>query len=242
MLMSFPHPVTDERAGPPRVLGSHGPRRRGTWSSLAKMTSNNPWDERYGGSSFMYGTEPNDFLRAHVADLPSGGEVLCLSEGEGRNAVFLAMKGLRVTGVDSSSVGLEKAQRLAAERGVRIETVVADLLGWDLGHVRWDAIVSIWAHLPAGLRATLHPRVARSLRPGGVLLLEHYHPKQIAFGTGGPPDPTMMVTLEELDGAFLGWERLHAFEGERDVSEGRGHEGRSYVTQLVARKPAQPRV
>lgn len=201
------------------------------------MSTPSFWDDRYGGGDFFYGTEPNDFLRERIGDLPPGGEVLCLAEGEGRNAVFLAMKGHRVTGVDGSSVGLAKAQRLATERGVRIETVVADLREWDLGSERWDAIVSIWAHLPEALRADLHPRIGRALRPAGVLLFEHYHPKQIAYGTGGPPDPTMMLTLEELDGAFAGWERIHGFEGERHVDEGGGHRGTSYVTQALMRRP-----
>ncbi|MFO0553469.1 MAG: class I SAM-dependent methyltransferase [Polyangiaceae bacterium] len=198
------------------------------------------WDQRYQIVSYFYGTEPNDFLREQAARIPDSAEVLCLAEGEGRNAVFLASRGLRVTGVDGSRVGLEKAERLAAARNVSIETVVADLSTWELGEARWDAVVSIWAHLPAALRASLHPRIARALRPGGRLLLEHYHPKQIDYGTGGPPDPSMMLTLAEMDRDFPGWTRLHAFEGERDVHEGLGHNGKSFVTQLVLEKPANP--
>lgn len=205
------------------------------------MTTLTPkfWDDRYSraGTEYVYGTEPSDFLAERYAVLPAGGEVLCLADGEGRNGVFLATKGMRVTGVDSSAVGLAKAEQLAAERGVPYSAVVADLLVWDLGDARWDGVVSIWAHLPAPVRAKLHPRLARALRPGGVLLLEHYHPRQVGYGTGGPDDPTMMLTLDELDGAFPGWERLHAFEGERVVVEGNGHGGKSYVTQAILRKP-----
>lgn len=197
----------------------------------------NFWDERYGAEAFMYGTEPNDFLREQAALLPKSAEVLCLAEGEGRNAVFLAQQGLRVTGVDGSAVGLAKANKLAASRGVAIETHVADLAEWDLGNARWDVIVSIWAHLPAPLRASLHPRIARALRPGGLLVLEHYHPKQLDYKTGGPPDPTMMLTLDELAKSFPGWIHEHTFEGERDVQEGAGHRGWSYVTQARLRRP-----
>ncbi len=195
------------------------------------------WNDRYGGSEFLYGTEPNDFLREHLSLLPPGGEVLCLAEGEGRNAVFLAERGLRVMGVDGSSVGLDKARRLAAARGVRIETEVCDLANWDLGRSRWDAVVSIWAHLPAEVRARLHPRIATALRPRGVVLFEHYHPEQIGKGTGGPPDPAMMLTLDELRGAFSGFEELVAVEREREVREGTGHRGPSHVTQFVAVAP-----
>lgn len=195
------------------------------------------WDERYGAPAYLYGTEPSDFLAERYLALPPGGEVLCLADGEGRNGVFLSTRGMRVTGVDSSAVGLEKARRLAAERRVRLETVLADLATWELGDARWDGVVSIWAHLPAPIRATLQPRIARALRPGGVLLLEHYHPLQVGYGTGGPSDPTMLLTLEELIAAFPDWIRLHTFEGERVVVEGRGHGGNSYVTQAILKKP-----
>lgn len=201
------------------------------------MTSNPFWDERYAGATFKYGTDPNDFLRAHVADLPPGGEVLCLADGEGRNGVFLATQGFRVTGVDASAVGLAKSQQLAAQRGVQLTGHLVDLADWDLGEARWDTIVSIWAHLPAAIRAPLHPRIARALRPAGVLLFEHYHPNQLTYGTGGPPDATMMLTLAELHAAYPGWEPIHTFEGERDVQEGNGHSGPSYVTQAILRKP-----
>lgn len=203
----------------------------------APMLTPKFWDERYTGAEYLYGTEPSDFLAEHWPALPARGDVLCLADGEGRNGVFLATQGMRVTGVDSSAVGLVKAERLAAERGVPYAAVLADLSVWDLGDARWDGVVSIWAHLPAPVRAALHPRLARSLRPGGILLLEHYHPRQLGYGTGGPPDPTMMLTLDELDRAFADWERLHAFEGERVVVEGCGHGGKSYVTQAILRKP-----
>ncbi len=195
------------------------------------------WDDRYDKPEYLYGTEPSDFLAERYSALPPAGEILCLADGEGRNGVFLATQGMRVTGVDSSAVGLAKAQRLAAERRVSLDTVVADLATWELGDARWDGVVSIWAHLPVAIRATLHPRIARALRPGGVLLLEHYHPRQLGYGTGGPPDPTMMLTLEELDAAFPQWIRLHTFEGERVVVEGSGHGGKSYVTQAILKRP-----
>jgi SAM-dependent methyltransferase len=201
------------------------------------MLTSKFWDDRYGASEYVYGMEPSDFLAERWSALAPGGEVLCLADGEGRNGVFLATKGMRVTGVDYSLQGVEKARKLAAERRVPLDAVVADLGTWDLGDARWDGIVSIWAHLPAPVRATLHPRLARALRPGGVLLLEHYHPRQLGYGTGGPPDPTMMLTLEELGAAFAGWAALHTFEGERVVVEGSGHGGKSYVTQAIFKKP-----
>ncbi len=204
---------------------------------MVAMADKNPWDERYSGAEYVYGTEPNDFLKEKAGSLPARGEVLCVADGEGRNGVYLASLGHRVTSVDASARGLEKAKTLAAERGVTIQTAVADLEQFDLGEERWDAIVSIFCHLPEALRRTFHPRVARALKHGGLLLLEHYHPKQIPFKTGGPPDPTMMMTLEELARDFPDFERLHAVERERVVIEGKLHGGPSYVTQALLRRP-----
>ncbi len=196
----------------------------------------NFWDERYAGDRFMYGTEPNEFLRERAIALPAGGRVLCLAEGEGRNAVHLAERGFIVTGVDGSAVGLAKARGLAGQRGVTITTVVEDLARYELGDGCWDGIVSIWCHLPRPLRASLHPRIVQALAPGGVLLLEHYHPRQVGYGTGGPPDPAMLVTLAELRHDFAELDELHGAETERDIAEGSGHHGRSAVTQFVGRR------
>lgn len=199
----------------------------------------NFWDSRFAGPVYLYGTEPNDFLREHAEQLPLPGPVLSLAEGEGRNAVFLASRGYRVTAMDSSAVGLEKARQLATARGVGIETVHADLSDFQLGEVQWAGVISIWCHLPSGLRADVHGRIRRAIAPGGVFLLEHYHPRQVPYGTGGPKDPDMLVTLAELRAAFPGWIELHAFEGERVIHEGELHEGVSFVTQWVARRPSQ---
>lgn len=133
------------------------------------------WNERYAEPFASYGTEPNDFLR-EVADRIPAGPVLCLAEGEGRNAVFLAGRGHSVTAVDLSDVGLRNARELAARHGVTIETVVADLATYDFGSARWAGIVSIWAHVPAAVRAGLHAACAWALRPGGVFVLEAYTP------------------------------------------------------------------
>ena len=110
------------------------------------------WDQRYSEEEFAYGTAPNDFLRDEYSRIPAGGRVLCLAEGEGRNAVFLAKQGYAVTAVDLSPVGLEKAQNLAFENGVEISIKVVDLAEFELGHEVWDGIVSIAAHVPPNVR------------------------------------------------------------------------------------------
>lgn len=197
------------------------------------------WDRRYREAGFAYGTQANDFLRAQHHRIPRGGRVLCLAEGEGRNAVFLARQGYRVTAVDQSSVGLEKAQRLAREKGVTITTEVADLAGYDLGCEVWDGIVSIWAHLPSALRQQVHRQVVLALKKGGVLLLEAYTLRQLTMsGTGGPAasQPDMFMSRRELLRELNGLEFELAAELQRNISEGRCHQGESAVVQLIARK------
>lgn len=199
---------------------------------------NNPWDDRYSRSEFFYGSEPNDFLVEQSGTIPVGGSVLCLAEGEGRNAVYLAQQGLKVTGVDGSAVGLAKAQQLAAERGVQIQTVVSDLADYDMGVACWDAIVSIWCHLPQPLRTTVHQRVVQALRPGGVFILEAYNPDQLTYKTGGPPTVELLMTVSDLRHELAGLEFQIAQEVVRDVHEGAGHDGPSAVTQILGVKPA----
>jgi SAM-dependent methyltransferase len=194
------------------------------------------WDQRYGKAGYVYGTEPNDFLRAQASALPELGRVLCLGEGEGRNAVFLAGLGHDVVALDASAVGLAKASRLAAERGVRVATVHADLADYELGDRAWDSIVSIWCHLALPLRARVYRDVARALRPGGVFLLEAYTPDQIRLGTGGPRTLDLLPSLAQLRPELAALDLEVAVELERDVHEGSGHGGRSAVVQILGRR------
>ena len=193
------------------------------------------WDARYAEPGWAFGTEPNDFLREQAHHLPPG-RVLCLAEGEGRNAVWLAQQGHAVTAVDASSAGLEKAKRLARERKVRITRVCADLASYAIEPDAWQGIVSIFAHVPAAVRQRVHAGVLTGLAPGGVLLLEAYRPQQLGRGTGGPPDDERMLDLERLRPELGALEWLLARELDRDVVEGRCHTGAASVVQLVARR------
>lgn len=194
------------------------------------------WNERYSDAFAAYGTEPNDFLR-EVADRLPKGPVLCLAEGEGRNAVFLAERGHAVTAVDQSEVGLENAKKLAAERGVTIATEVADLAHYDLGDAKWAAIVSVWAHVPPAIRLPLHAACVRALRPGGAMVLEAYTPRQLERpGVGGPPVAELLMTPESLRDELAGLRFERCEEVDRDVQEGRYHRGPSTTVQTLAFK------
>lgn len=195
------------------------------------------WEARYREPHYVYGTEPNEFLRDSVATLAPG-DALCLAEGEGRNAVFLAERGHRVTSVELTEAGVAKTRALAAERGVTVDAHVGDLAGFDLGRERWDLVVSIFAHVPPPVRRAVHGALAGALRPGGRLVLEAYTPDQIGRGTGGPPVPELTMTLEGLRDELAGLEFEHAEERLRPVLEGPGHTGLGAVVQIVARRPA----
>ena len=201
------------------------------------------WEERYAAKEYAFGKLPNDFLLEHLDKIASenntNARVLCLAEGEGRNAVHLARLGFDVVAVDSSSAGMLKAQKLAAEHNVSIKTVVADLAEFDFEHEAYDAVVSIFCHLPVALRQQVHSKVVSALKPGGLFLLEAYTPDQLKFKTGGPAVAELTVSLDELLDEVGGLEVVFAEQLEREVIEGLYHTGMGAVVQLIGKKVDQ---
>ena len=193
------------------------------------------WNDRYAAPQYIYGETPNTFVAEMASQIPAG-PVLCLAEGEGRNAVHLATLGHRVTAVDQSEAGLAKARRLATTRGVEIETVLADLGNFIIQPASWAGIIATFAHLPPAIRRQVHAQVVRGLRPGGVFVLEAYTPAQLAFDTGGPKSPELLMTLAGLRDELAGLELRVGREIEREVVEGDGHTGRGAVVQVFARR------
>lgn len=194
------------------------------------------WDQRYNTDEYVYGEAANDFLISRASCL-SPGNALCLAEGEGRNAVWLAEQGFTVTAVDSSATGLEKAAKLAASRNVSIELIHKDLAEFQIEADRWDLIVSIFAHTPANIRAAVHQHIAAKLRTGGLFILEAYRVEQLDYKTGGPPVADLMMDMKSLKSELIGLEFLHAKEVVREINEGKLHHGEGAVVQIVARKP-----
>lgn len=203
---------------------------------LAWGMSRDFWDERYARDELVYGQAANDFL-THVADrFPREGQAIDLGAGEGRNALFLAERGLDVLAVDQSKVGMEKAQRIATQRGLQLRTLAADLNDFDVEPASIDVVSSIFVHLPQGLRSGLHARVQRWLKPGGFFVLEAYAPDQIARTTGGPKDPALLAPLQTLLDELAPLKIEHALATVRTVVEGSFHSGEASVVQVVARK------
>jgi SAM-dependent methyltransferase len=194
------------------------------------------WNERYAAEAWVYGERPNDFVAEVASQILAGGPVLCLAEGEGRNAVHFAERGHAVHAVDLSEVGLAKARRLADARGVTVTTECADLADYRIEPDHWAGIVMSWMHLPSALRRDVIARAADGLREGGVLIFEAYTPAQLAFGTGGPKELDMLVDPDDLRRELGGLHVEHFAAIEREVNEGPFHGGRSAVVQAVARR------
>lgn len=197
----------------------------------------NFWDQQFSVEGFKYGTAPNAFVRSQAHHLPAGARVLVPGDGEGRNSVWLAQQGYQVLAMDASAVGLQKAQTLAAERGVALQTVLADLADWEPEPGAFDAVVLTFVHLPPALRTTAHQRLARALRSGGLLLLEAFHPQQLGRSSGGPKQLDLLYTLAELRADFAGLlsEDLGE-ECEVLLDEGPGHQGAALVTRFMGRR------
>jgi len=195
------------------------------------------WNERYAADGYLFGTAPNAFLARQVHRLASGSKVLAVADGEGRNSVFLAQHGHRVVATDVSDQALEKARRLAERRGVAVEYRQVDLAGWEWPEDAFDAVVGIFIQFAGPeLRDDIFEGIHRSLKPGGLLLLEGYRQEQLAYGTGGPPNLENLYPEESLRSAFAEWEieLLNTYDAK--IEQGAGHSGLSALIDLIARK------
>lgn len=196
------------------------------------------WDERYRVDEYIFGTEPNVFLCTQARRFEPGSKVLDVACGEGRNSVWLARQGCDVLGIDVSPLALQKAHRLAERMAVRVEFRIEDVREWPWEPAAFDAVVCIFIQFAApSERSRLFQGFVSTLKPGGVLVLQGYTPKQVEYGTGGPPDAAHMYTRAMLEQAFSALEIVHLQEHEQVLAEGTKHVGRSALIDLVARKP-----
>lgn len=197
------------------------------------------WNARYSTDAYIFGTAPNVFLASQEDLIRPGMRALAIADGEGRNGVWLAEQGAQVHAIDVSPVALEKAKKLAVERGVTLEIEQADVLNWTWPEAAYDLVAAIFIQFaPPPERDRIIEGIRRTLKPGGVLILQGYTPKQIEFGTGGPPSAANMYTAELLREWFGDWDISHLHEHESVISEGTHHHGMSALIDLVAKKPA----
>jgi SAM-dependent methyltransferase len=195
------------------------------------------WNRRFAGDGFLFGLAPNHWLQEHAQAWQRGDRVLAVADGEGRNGVWLAGRGLRVDAFDISDVGVAKARKLAAQQGAEVDFAVADIaqLAWPKNVYDGVAAIFIQFAEPA-LRARVFEGLVRCLKPGGTLVLQGYTPKQLEYRTGGPPIASHMYTPQLLREAFGAMEIVELREYEKVIEEGTGHRGESALIGLVARK------
>jgi cyclopropane fatty-acyl-phospholipid synthase-like methyltransferase len=197
------------------------------------------WDKRYGGDEYLFGTAPNAFLAAQQQRLQAGQSALCVADGEGRNSVWLAHQGLNVSAFDISPVGVDKARKLAVAQGVTVNHEISDVAGWAWPKAAFDVVVAIFVQFAdPQLRAFMFKAMLESLKPGGLLLVQGYTPKQLDYKTGGPPEVDHLYTEALLRDAFSACEILELRAHESEIHEGARHIGMSGLVDLVARKPA----
>lgn len=196
------------------------------------------WNERYSQQEMVYGSEPNVFLKEQLQGLAPG-KILLPAEGEGRNAVYAASQGWDVLAFDYSEAGQAKALALAAKQNVSIDYRLTDTGSFATEPDSVDAVALIYAHLPSDLRQALHRKVRQWLKPGGTVILEAFHPKQLGYTSGGPKDGSMLYTADMLLQDFAGMEVKVLEEKEVTLSEGAHHSGPGFVTRLVATEPKE---
>jgi cyclopropane fatty-acyl-phospholipid synthase-like methyltransferase len=202
------------------------------------------WESKYQDSEYIYGKKPSMFLvesesflyKQLLEDKERAPQALLLGCGEGRNLVYLAKKGFHCKGVDLSRNALNKAQKLLDQFSLKAKLEMADLLKMPWSENHYDLITSLWLHLPHGARKEVYTHVKKALKPGGVFLLEAFRKEQKNY-EGGPPTDKIMPSLSELQEAFKDWQIEIAQEIDREISEGKEHQGIVASVQFLVQKP-----
>lgn len=193
------------------------------------------WNERYSEQEFVYGTEPNTFLKEKLATLTAG-KILFPCEGEGWNAVFAAQQGWQVNAFDQSEEGFKKAQQLANQNNVEVHYQVADALAVEYPKESFDVIALIYAHFPSAIRQDVHQKMVSWLKLEGYIILEAFNPAQLKNSSGGPKDTSMLLTQEILEENFKGLTIEALFYETIILHEGKFHQGEAEVVRFVGRK------
>lgn len=196
----------------------------------------NIWDERFNTTEYVYGEQPNAFIENYVDFLKGYVNVAAYAEGEGRNAVFLASKGHRVTAFDYAKSGLEKTDQLAKKQGVSVHTELIDLLQDNLPVATFDAAIMVFGHFPAEQQHRVFQRIVNSVKPGGRIMMELYSIHQLAYATGGPQQENLLYNPVSVLTWCQPYKIIHFFTGEQIRKEGTLHTGLAHTIQLVIEK------
>ena len=198
---------------------------------------NNFWDERFKANEYVYGIEPNRFCQDKLTALNIEGDILFPAEGEGRNAVFAATKGLNVTAFDLSIEGKKKALKLASDNNVEIDYLVGEFEGLNLKENSFDAIVLIFAHFHPSIRQNFHESFSKLLKKGGVLILEGFSKNNFEMeNNNGPKNIDLLFTTDMVSNDFANLEIIELSEEIVEINEGDFHTGLSSVIRFVGKK------
>lgn len=193
------------------------------------------WNKRYSESKYIYGKKPNQFLKEELSILPAG-RILFLGEGEGRNAVYAATLGWDVDAVDYSKSGKAKAEKLAAEHGVKINYRIEDLSQFMPQQNFYDAAALIFIHLNDELRSAVNQKAIAALKPGGKIILEAFEKEQIKNESGGPKDEELLYSLEDVINDFIDLDFEKLAKETVELNEGEYHKGKAAVIRFVGVK------
>ncbi|MBM4175702.1 MAG: methyltransferase domain-containing protein [Ignavibacteria bacterium] len=196
------------------------------------------WDERFSSEEYVYGKEPNQFLKSTYENNPAHFQnpILLLGDGEGRNGVYLASEQFDVTSLDFSEKALAKVRLLAEENNVTLKTILSNINEYEFKNDFWGTTISIYFHLDSFSRKKLHQNVKSSLKSNGIFLLEAYSPRQLQFESGGPKNIDLLYTVEELKNDFNDFEIIQLDEVETILNEGILHQGKASVVRFLGRK------
>ncbi len=201
------------------------------WANPQKL-----WDERFAQPEPVYGELPNAYLREQSLRLPPAGKILVPGDGYGRNGIWLANQGFQVSTVDLSPVGVARARQSAQAAGLTMSIEQADLASWTWPVDEFDAVASIFLHLPPGVRPRIHGKMLGALKPGGLLIIEAFTPAQLRHSSGGPKQVELLCTAENLRSDFAAAEILELQEVEVELDEGHMHRGPAAVVRGAFRK------
>ena len=201
------------------------------WANPEKM-----WDERFSQSQPVYGDQPNAFLAAQTSRFQRGMKLLVPADGYGRNGIWLARQGFSVHTVDLSPVGVARARKTAEAVGLAMTIEQADLALWKWPEAEFDGVFAIFLHLPPDVRAKVHGAMLRSVKPGGLVIVEAFSTSQLKYSSGGPKRVELLYTAEMLRRDFAGTEAILLEEKEAQISEGTMHSGAAAVVDGVFRR------
>jgi 2-polyprenyl-3-methyl-5-hydroxy-6-metoxy-1,4-benzoquinol methylase len=198
--------------------------------------ANDFWNERYSSKEYVYGENPNHFLKEQLEKITVPGKLLLPGEGEGRNAVYAAKLGWEVDGYDQSTAGKFKAIKLADKNNVKINYQIADLLEFTSSKDKYDVIAIIYVHLNTKLRKSFNEKIIEALKPGGKIILELFSKEQLGKSSGGPQDLEMLYSLDEIKKDFSSLKSIILKEETINIEEGEKHSGEANVVRFVGEK------